>query len=106
MADDGGDAAFDDARIEIPDLEFDKRQRLAFEKEMLGLYVSDHPLMGAEASLRRRTECTITDLEGASRTAPMRVVGGLVTGLAAQVDQEGRPHGRLHARGPAEPRSR
>ena len=40
----------------IPDVEFDKRQRLAFEKEMLGLYVSDHPLMGAEASLRRRTE--------------------------------------------------
>ena len=37
----------------IPDLEFDKAQRLKFEKEMLGLYVSDHPLMGAEGMLRR-----------------------------------------------------
>ena len=33
----------------IPDTEFPKSQRLAFEKEMLGLYVSDHPLMGARA---------------------------------------------------------
>ena len=58
MADTAGDAAVDEPRIAIPDVEFDKRQRLAFEKEMLGLYVTDHPLMGAEASLRRRTECT------------------------------------------------
>ena len=37
----------------IPDLEFDKTERLRLEKEMLGLYVSDHPLMGAERALRR-----------------------------------------------------
>ena len=37
-----------DERPKIADLEFDKSQRLAFEKEMLGLYVSDHPLLGAE----------------------------------------------------------
>ena len=39
-------------RIAIPDTEFPKAQRLAFEKEMLGLYVSDHPMMGAERALR------------------------------------------------------
>ena len=54
----------------IPDLEFDKRERLAFEKEMLGLYVSDHPLLGAEAALRRRTDCAIAELDARSRTAP------------------------------------
>ncbi len=33
----------------IPDAEeWDKRIRLAFEREMLGLYVSDHPLLGLE----------------------------------------------------------
>ena len=52
----GGDAddspVFDD-RLPIPDLEFDKSERLRAEKEMLGLYVSDHPLMGAESALRR-----------------------------------------------------
>jgi DNA polymerase-3 subunit alpha len=79
---------FDDARIEIPDLEFEKRQRLAFEKEMLGLYVSDHPLMGAEASLRRRTECVLTELEEAPDGA-MRVVGGLVTNLQRKWTKRG-----------------
>ena len=46
----------------VPDLEFDKGERLAFEKEMLGLYVSDHPLMGLEQSLRNATDVTIRDL--------------------------------------------
>ena len=81
-------AGFDDARIEIPDLEFEKRQRLAFEKEMLGLYVSDHPLMGAEASLRRRTECVLTELEEAPDGA-IRVVGGLVTNLQRKWTKRG-----------------
>jgi DNA polymerase-3 subunit alpha len=82
------DDGYDDARIEIPDLEFEKRQRLSFEKEMLGLYVSDHPLMGAEASLRRRTECLLTELEEAPEGA-MRVVGGLVTSLQKKWTKRG-----------------
>jgi DNA polymerase-3 subunit alpha len=83
-----GDGGFDDIRIDIPDLEFDKRQRLAFEKEMLGLYVSDHPLMGAEASLRRRTECTLAELEDAPDGA-VREVGGLVTNLQRKWTKRG-----------------
>ncbi len=81
-------AGFDESRIEIPDLEFEKRQRLAFEKEMLGLYVSDHPLMGAEASMRRRTECLLTELEEAPDGA-IRVVGGLVTALQRKWTKRG-----------------
>ncbi len=72
----------------IPDIEFDKKVRLGFEKEMLGLYVSDHPLMGAEASLRRRTECSITELEGVE-DGSMRVVGGLVTSLQRKWTKKG-----------------
>src|SRR5258708_10105717 len=45
----GGDeeteAAFE---VAIPDAEWDKKTRLNFEREMLGLYVSDHPLLGVE----------------------------------------------------------
>jgi len=81
-------AAGSEIRLPIPDIEFDKKQRLAFEKEMLGLYVSDHPLMGAEASLRRRTECAISELEGLEDGA-MRVVGGLVTGLQRKWTKKG-----------------
>jgi DNA polymerase-3 subunit alpha len=72
----------------IPEEDFDKRQRLAFEREMLGLYVSDHPLMGAEASLRRRTECSLADLEGVE-DGSMRVVGGLVTSLQRKWTRKG-----------------
>ena len=41
---------------------------------MLGLYVSDHPLVGAEAALRRHTDCTILDLreEGSGRDLAVR----------------------------------
>jgi DNA-directed DNA polymerase III PolC len=77
-----------ETRRPIPDLEFDKKQRLGFEKEMLGLYVSDHPLMGAEASLRRRTECSIAELEGIE-DGTMRVVGGLVTNLQRKWTKKG-----------------
>jgi DNA polymerase-3 subunit alpha len=75
-------------RYVIPEEDFDKRLRLTFEREMLGLYVSDHPLMGAEASLRRRTECSLTDLEGVE-DGSMRVVGGLVTSLQKKWTRKG-----------------
>ena len=58
---DGGAPLFDD-RLPIPDLEFDKATRLRFEREMLGLYISDHPLLGIEGVLRRRTDCAINEL--------------------------------------------
>ncbi len=51
-----------------PTTEFDKTKRLAFEKEMLGLYVSDHPLLGAEAALRRHADVTVAGAPRAART--------------------------------------
>ena len=79
-----GDATFDD-RPAIPAVEFDKTDRLRFEKEMLGLYVSDHPMMGVEAAVRRRADCSIADLVERA-TEPdadgrVLVVGGVITGL-------------------------
>jgi len=84
----GSGAGGSDARVPIPDVEFDKAQRLAFEKEMLGLYVSDHPLMGAEAALRRRTECSIAELREAEEGA-MRRCGGVVTALVKKWTKRG-----------------
>ncbi len=77
-----------ETRRAIEQVEFEKKVRLGFEKEMLGLYVSDHPLMGAEASLRRRTECSIAELEGVE-DGNMRVVGGLVTSLQRKWTKKG-----------------
>jgi DNA polymerase III subunit alpha len=87
----GGDTdvvpVFDD-RLPIPDLEFDKTDRLRAEKEMLGLYVSDHPLMGAERALRRYVECSIADLADLDDGA-MRTVAGVVTGLQRKYTKRG-----------------
>ncbi|MCC6225631.1 MAG: DNA polymerase III subunit alpha [Microthrixaceae bacterium] len=84
----GEDTPTFDERTPVPEIEFDKKQRLAFEKEMLGLYVSDHPLLGAEQSLRRRIDCGIAELtevdDGAQRT-----VGGVITGLQRKWTKRG-----------------
>ncbi|MDZ7734071.1 MAG: hypothetical protein U5R31_14250 [Acidimicrobiia bacterium] len=56
---------------------------------MLGLYVSDHPLMGAEASLRRRVDCSIADLEDQSADGGIRVIGGVITSLQRKWTRKG-----------------
>jgi len=75
-------------RVPIPDLEMPKRTRLAFEKEMLGLYVSDHPLMGAEGFLARRADCSLSDLADKEDGARV-VVGGVVTNLVRKWTKKG-----------------
>jgi DNA polymerase-3 subunit alpha len=85
---DGDDSPVFDDRLAIPDLEFAKSERLRAEKEMLGLYVSDHPLMGAERALRRHVECSITDLADLDDGA-MRTVAGVVTGLQRKYTKRG-----------------
>jgi DNA polymerase-3 subunit alpha len=85
--DDAGAGAFDE-RVAIPENEFAKRERLAHEKEMLGTYVSEHPLMGAERSLARYVECTLTELKEL-REGEMRVVGGVITALSRKYTKRG-----------------
>ena len=67
-------------RPSIPDIEFDKMPKLAHEKEMLGLYISDHPLLGMEAILRRKADCTVSDLSDMA-DGSIRKVGGVITNL-------------------------
>ncbi|HEY8057246.1 MAG TPA: DNA polymerase III subunit alpha, partial [Acidimicrobiales bacterium] len=78
---------FDD-RPRIDEGELDKKLKLAFEKEMLGLYISDHPLMGVESSLRRRTDGTVDEILGGEEEAVCSV-GGVVTGLQRKWTKRG-----------------
>jgi DNA polymerase III subunit alpha len=91
--DEQADPSWGGAKVAIPDTEFDKAQRLAFEKEMLGLYVSDHPLMGYEAAMARYTDCTLSDMREedvvAGDRAPVRSVGGVVTELKRSYTKKG-----------------
>ena len=84
---DGTAPAFD-RPLPIPEWEFDKRERLAHEKEMLGLYVSDHPLLGIRSALRRRTDGSLTELTDLPE-GTMRTWGGVITGLQVKWTKRG-----------------
>ena len=77
-----------DERVPIAQKEFDGPRKLAFEKEMLGLYVSSHPLLGVSGVLRRHTECTIAELRE-MRDGEAKCVGGVVTGLVRKYTKRG-----------------
>ena len=55
--------------------DWDKTQRLAFEKEMLGQYVSDHPLRGLEHVLERESDTSLSSLAERSDQAVVAVAG-------------------------------
>ena len=80
--------------VEVPDLpDWDKKQRLAFEREMLGLYVSDHPLSGLEHVLAAAADCSIVTLNGDDTRADgsMVTICGLVTSLQRKMSKNGNP---------------
>ena len=83
----GDEPTFDD-RPDILDVEFDKMPKLAHEKEMLGLYISDHPILGYEAALSRRCDKTVGALEGEEDGAFLRV-GGVITSLQKKWTRKG-----------------
>ncbi|HEY8589404.1 MAG TPA: DNA polymerase III subunit alpha, partial [Naasia sp.] len=59
----GGLFDFEEEPDRVPDRpEWAKKDKLAFEREMLGLYVSDHPLAGLELQLAKHATNTIEDL--------------------------------------------
>lgn len=75
-------------RAAIPTLEFDKSDRLKFEKEMLGLYISDHPLLGVEAALRRKVDCSVAEAAEKDDGA-MITLGGVITNLSRKFTKKG-----------------
>ena len=89
-----GGVAEPDAAIKvvppIPEGEWDKTTLLAFEREMLGLYVSDHPLLGVEHVLARAADCSIAALTADERPDGQIVnVGGILSGLQRKVTKQG-----------------
>ncbi|MBV9853366.1 MAG: DNA polymerase III subunit alpha [Streptosporangiaceae bacterium] len=99
----GGDAEAEAVfEVAIPDGEWEKKTRLNFEREMLGLYVSDHPLLGVEHILARDTDCSLAELMSASEESerPDRPrgdrsdgqivkVGGILSGVQRKITKQG-----------------
>ena len=76
--------------IDIPAGEWDKATLLAFEREMLGLYVSDHPLLGVEHILRSNTDMSISALlDDGGVQEGFVTIGGLITGISRKVSRQG-----------------
>ena len=75
----------------IPSAEWDKQTLLAFEREMLGLYVSDHPLFGIERVLAQHADTSIAALMGDDpkpEGTPV-TIAGLITGLQVKRTKKG-----------------
>lgn len=90
--DDTADQAGWGVTVAIPDIaEWDKQALLAHERDMLGLYVSDHPLTGLEHILAREADCTIGQvLLDESRGDGAQVkISGLVTAIQRKVTKRG-----------------
>ncbi len=73
--------------IPLPDVgEYEKETKLAFEKEVLGIYVSGHPMEEYEAKWRKNISATTVDFqldEETGRTkvreGERRIIGGMIT---------------------------
>ena len=79
---------FDD-RLAIPDVEFDKAERLRAEKDMLGLYVSDHPLMGVERRVAAPASSARSPISRDMEDGAMRTVAGVVTAFQRKYTKRG-----------------
>jgi len=75
----------------VPQTEWDKATLLSFEREMLGLYVSDHPLLGIEHLLDRHADTPISALtqdEGRPQGSTV-TIAGLITSLTQKRNKKG-----------------
>ena len=80
----GGDGGAENAAfaIEVPDDEWDRKHKLALEREMLGLYVSGHPLDGFEEAIDAQTDTQLTTiLSGELRNGAEVTIGGLISSV-------------------------
>jgi DNA polymerase-3 subunit alpha len=85
-----GEAAVTGVEIDIPNQEWDKALLLSYEREMLGLYVSDHPLLGVEHLLRSATDMPISQINDDSIGHEQIVtIGGLITQIQRKVSRRG-----------------
>ena len=86
-----------DYEIRMPDLEeYSKEEKLAFEKEVLGVYVSGHPLEQYEDKRRKNvksfTKDFITDEEGntIAKDNTVTIVGGMIDTITLKTTRNGK----------------
>ncbi|MGE2713837.1 DNA polymerase III subunit alpha [Mycolicibacterium litorale] len=84
-----GDSAF---TIKVPDEEWEDKHKLALEREMLGLYVSGHPLNGVAHLLANQVDTQIPAiLDGDVANDAQVLVGGILASVNRRVNKNGLP---------------
>ena len=76
--------------LDIPNSEWEKMMLLGYEREMLGLYVSDHPLLGVEHILKSVADFSISQLSEVAHDQIISI-GGLITQIQRKVSKQGTP---------------
>jgi DNA polymerase-3 subunit alpha len=78
--------------LDIDSVEWEKALLLSYEREMLGLYVSDHPLLGVEHVLRSAADISINQILDDGVTHEQVVtIAGLITSVQRKVSRQGQP---------------
>ncbi|MCQ9350892.1 DNA polymerase III subunit alpha [Corynebacterium sp. 5QC2CO] len=87
--DTGSESIFE---IRVPDENWDRKHELTLEREMLGLYVSGHPLDGFEESLAAQTDTALTTVVGGEVANNTEItIGGIVSSVDRRVNKNGQP---------------
>ncbi|WP_199430232.1 DNA polymerase III subunit alpha [Qaidamihabitans albus] len=79
------------AHLKFGEEEYPRKQLLAYEREMLGLYVSAHPLDGAERILRKHARRPIAAILDDPPKEGEIEIAGLITSLERRVNKRGEP---------------
>ncbi len=93
MGDEAGPAPVDDVfAVRVPEVEWDKKVLLQFEREMLGLYVSDHPLFGLEHILAQSADVTVAAALAEGGGEPQSLtLAGILSSVNRRVTKAGAP---------------
>jgi DNA polymerase-3 subunit alpha len=85
--------------VALSDIEFDKAVKLDFEREMLGTYISDHPLYEVESALATKTDGSIISVrergEELARTGKAVTVGGILAEVQIRTTKMGKQYARV-----------
>ena len=89
-SDESTSANISGVELDIPTEEWEKSLLLSYEREMLGLYVSDHPLLGIEHVLRAAVDMPLSQIAEDSVGHEQIVnIGGLITQIQRKVSKQG-----------------
>jgi DNA polymerase-3 subunit alpha len=92
FGDGGGDDGASVFDVKIPDEHWESKHQLTLEREMLGLYVSGHPLNGVEQVLGSYSDTTIPRiLEGDVPDGTQVTLGGILATVTRRVNKNGEP---------------